>query len=226
MVQRYNPDYVMHAARFAPFAREAENGEFVKFSDYENLVSELASSRQINAQTLQVKLTMAETIKELTDRTERLSGMLTESRVATKSAEERADALEVRLRNALTSEQEAIQRAHAANQTADALAVEGIELRHIAERIVNALYAAGYEPEENSLHPWKSLIFDAEKALNTPATDAALAAIKAQGVEKFAAWASEQESMASDSGDKKEARIYCQVEARAKHFAKQMLEAK
>ncbi|MDX7085918.1 hypothetical protein SJ435_26405, partial [Serratia marcescens] len=29
-----------------------------------------------------------------------------------------------------------------------------------------------------------SLIFDAEKALNTPATDAALAAIQAQGVEK------------------------------------------
>ncbi|MGS3276409.1 hypothetical protein ACB284_29805, partial [Serratia marcescens] len=41
-----------------------------------------------------------------------------------------------------------------------------------------------YEPEENSLHPWKSLIFDAEKALNTPDTVAALAAIQAQGVEK------------------------------------------
>ncbi|HGE8491625.1 TPA: hypothetical protein ACGD7R_004382 [Serratia marcescens] len=66
----------------------------------------------------------------------------------------------------------------------DALAVESVELRHIAERIVNALYAAGYEPEENSLHPWKSLIFDAEKALKTRATDAALAAIEAQGVEK------------------------------------------
>jgi hypothetical protein len=88
------------------------------------------------------------------------------------------DALEVRLRNALSSEQEAIQRAHAANQTSDALAVESIGLRHIAERVVNALYAAGYEPEENSLHPWKSLIFDAEKALDTPATDAALAAIR------------------------------------------------
>lgn len=40
MVQRYNPDYVMHAARFAPFARENEHGEFVKFSDYEVLKSE------------------------------------------------------------------------------------------------------------------------------------------------------------------------------------------
>lgn len=92
--------------------------------------------------------------------------------------QKRADALEVRLRDSLSSEQEAIQRAHAANQTIDALAVESIGLRHIAERIVNALYAAGYEPEENSLHPWKSLIFDAEKALNTPANDAALAAIR------------------------------------------------
>jgi len=73
MVQRYNPDYVMHAARFAPFAREAEHGEFVKFSEYEALVSELASSRQINAQTLQVKLTMAETIKELTVRVNALA---------------------------------------------------------------------------------------------------------------------------------------------------------
>ncbi|MBH3155883.1 hypothetical protein I5P92_08840 [Serratia ureilytica] len=65
MVQRYNSDYVMHAARFAPFARENEHGEYVKFSAYEALVSELTSSRQINAQTLQVKLTIADTIKEL-----------------------------------------------------------------------------------------------------------------------------------------------------------------
>ncbi|MBN5183639.1 hypothetical protein JY469_23735 [Serratia marcescens] len=40
MVQRYNPDYVMHAARFEPFARENEHGEFVKFSDYEVLKAE------------------------------------------------------------------------------------------------------------------------------------------------------------------------------------------
>ncbi|MDP8733145.1 hypothetical protein QZP90_06380 [Serratia marcescens] len=73
MVQRYNPDYIMHAARFAPFARENEHGEFVKFSDYEALVSELASIRQLNAQTLQVKLTMAETIKEQTDRVNALA---------------------------------------------------------------------------------------------------------------------------------------------------------
>ncbi|WP_260515049.1 MULTISPECIES: hypothetical protein [unclassified Serratia (in: enterobacteria)] len=38
------------------------------------------------------------------------------------------DALEVRLRNALSSEQESIQRDHAANQTIDALAVENAAL--------------------------------------------------------------------------------------------------
>ncbi|MDR8492022.1 hypothetical protein OSC18_21270 [Serratia nevei] len=79
--------------------------------------------------------------------------------------------------SALKAERDAQQK------RANALAVESVELRHIAERIVNALYAAGYEPEENSLHPWKSLIFDAEKALETPATDAALAAIQAQAIE-------------------------------------------
>ncbi|MGQ6073435.1 hypothetical protein ACUNGP_26670, partial [Serratia sp. IR-2025] len=62
---------------------------------YEALKEKCDRLEQINAQTLQVKLAMAETIKELTDRAERLSGMLTESRVATKSAEERADALAV-----------------------------------------------------------------------------------------------------------------------------------
>ncbi|MEL5245432.1 hypothetical protein PTR67_10195 [Serratia nevei] len=78
--------------------------------------------------------------------------------------------------SALEAERDAQQK------RADVLAMESVELRHIAERIVNALYAAGYEPEENSLHPWKSLIFDAEKALNTPATDAALAAIEARSI--------------------------------------------
>lgn len=50
MVQRYNPDYVMHAARFAPFARENEHGEFVKFSDYEVLKAERdALADRVNA---------------------------------------------------------------------------------------------------------------------------------------------------------------------------------
>jgi len=127
MVQRYNPDYVMHAARFAPFARENEHGEYVKFSDYEALVSELASIRQINAQTLQVKLTMAETIKELTNRV-------------------------------------------------NALAVENQALKSSVDLIASA-YTEG-EPAGFEI--------DRARHIETPATDAALAAIQAQGVEKFA----------------------------------------
>lgn len=50
--------------------------------------------------------------------------------------------------------------------------------------------------------------------------------IEAQGVEKFATWALEQQSFALEAGDKKEARIYCHVSARAKHFAKSLLEGK
>ncbi|HAU4319378.1 TPA: hypothetical protein F6U59_07350 [Serratia marcescens] len=64
MVQRYNPDYVMHAARFAPFAREAEHGEFVKFSDYEALKAD-RDAQQKRADALAV-------------RNERLTAFLTE----------------------------------------------------------------------------------------------------------------------------------------------------
>lgn len=129
MVQRYNPDYVMHAARFEPFARENEHGEFVKFSDYEALVSELASIRQINAQTLQVKLGMADTIKEL------------EGRV-------------------------------------NALAVENAALNKSLDDVC--------ESYENGQSDLLSEAIDKAVNLPSPATDAALAAIQAQGVEKFA----------------------------------------
>ncbi|WP_213873270.1 hypothetical protein [Serratia marcescens] len=137
MVQRYNPDYVMHAARFAPFARENEHGEFVKFSDYEALVSELASSRQINAQTLLVKLTMADTIKALKERV-------------------------------------------------NALAVENSERGEIIERLIGIFTASGYHAMQNSYDPCSALLYDAFQAIRKPATSAALAAIEARGVEKFA----------------------------------------
>ncbi|WP_208093558.1 hypothetical protein [Serratia ureilytica] len=151
MVQRYNPDYVMHAARFAPFARENEHGEFVKFSDYEALVSELASSRQINAQTLQVKLTMAEAIKELTARV-----------------------------NALAVENAALKLSR------ETLAKNALET-------CNDVFSAGYHSP--ALHrglmestgnrntypnPISALVNEAVRELETPATDAALAAIRTE----------------------------------------------
>jgi len=104
------------------------------------------------------------------------------------------DALEVRLRNALSSEQEAIQRAHAANQTADALAVENAELKARSIKLFNLGYLHGHEStvegyfvdvHRNDIDTYHDdvvaeIIEDEDK---TPATDAALAAIQAQAVE-------------------------------------------
>lgn len=176
MVQRYNPDYVMHAARFAPFARENEHGEFVKFSDYEALVSELASSRQINAQTLQVKLTMADTIKELTDRVNAIYRQLSMSEAKCKGY---------------------FSDAAAALVKCDALAVENAELKSRSIKLFNLGYLRGHESTVEGyfvdIH-WSDIdtyhddvvaeIIEDED--ETPATEAALAAIQAQGVEMFA----------------------------------------
>ncbi|PYA03221.1 hypothetical protein [Serratia marcescens] len=146
MVQRYNPDYVMHAARFAPFAREAEHGEFVKFSDYEALVSELASSRQINAQTLQVKLGMADTIKEL------------EGRV-----------------NALAVENAALKSAITGKAYIDFVTSNGW---NPGMKTINGKFAGFMDAEID----FECMAYDHAKklidAVETPATDAALAAIR------------------------------------------------
>ncbi|ENN8392447.1 hypothetical protein ACAX60_000994 [Serratia marcescens] len=104
----------------------------------------------------------------------------------------------------------------------DALAVENAGFKHALSVILEHVDVTDKGQAGVVAMIANDELFNSE----TPATDAALAAIQAQGVEKFAAWASEQESMASDSSDKKEARIYCQVAARAKHFAKQLREAK
>ncbi len=132
-IKRFTPDYKMHAVRFEAFAREAEHGEFVKFSDYEALVSELASIRQINAQTLQVKLTMAESIKKLTDRV-------------------------------------------------NGLAVENAGFKHALSVILEHVDVTDKGPAGVVAMIANDELFNSE----TPATDAALAAIQAQGVENFA----------------------------------------
>ena len=109
--------------------------------------------------------------------------------------QKRADALEVRLRNALSSAQEAIQRAHAANQTADALAVENAALKSRSIKLFNLGYLRGHESTVEGyfvdVH-WCDIdtyhddvvaeIIEDEDG--TPSTSAALAAIQAQGVEK------------------------------------------
>ncbi|SOD33751.1 hypothetical protein SAMN06272783_2751 [Serratia sp. JKS296] len=44
-IKRFNPDYIMHAARFEPFAREAEHGEYVLFDAHQQVVSALKAER-------------------------------------------------------------------------------------------------------------------------------------------------------------------------------------
>ncbi|HIE5440247.1 TPA: hypothetical protein ACXNQ3_001360 [Serratia marcescens] len=153
-IKRFTPDYKMHAVRFEAFAREAEHGEFVKFSDYEALVSELASIRQINAQTLQVKLTMAETIKEQTDRV-----------------------------NALAVENAALKSAITGKAYIDFVTSNGW---NPGMKTINGKFAGFMDAEID----FGCMAYDHAKklidAVETPATDAALAAIEARGVEKAA----------------------------------------
>ncbi|HGE8495743.1 TPA: hypothetical protein ACKPX5_001576 [Serratia marcescens] len=109
--------------------------------------------------------------------------------------EDERDALEVRLRNALTSEQEAIQRAHAANQTADALAVE------------NACLVKAINDHKNSTHFCERCGEDDPCATDDvcsvlrgiPDTDSAIASIEAR------VWAEAKDlaksAISSDSAD-------------------------
>lgn len=69
----------------------------------------------------------------------------------------------------------------------EALAVDNAALREVVERMVNQFAMSGISPEEKSINPAKSLMFDAKSALFMPATDAFLAEVRAQGVELFAA---------------------------------------
>ncbi|EMH4919839.1 hypothetical protein RGP44_002917 [Serratia marcescens] len=115
-IKRFNPDYIMHAARFEPFARETEHGEFVRFEDHQQVVSALEAER-------------------------------------------------------------------------DALAVENAALKDVfgpGEAVVNFLsIALRYTKYDCIDLPDEALAFNMSLP-ETPATDTALAAIQAQGVEKFA----------------------------------------
>ncbi|MEL5228186.1 hypothetical protein [Serratia nevei] len=166
MVQRYNPDYVMHAARFEPFARENEHGEFVKFSDYEALVSELASIRQINAQTLQVKLTMAEAIKELTARVNALAvenAALNESLDSICNAynEEMTDLLDIAVKMAVKLQTPATDAALAAIQAqakAEAIEQLAIQLEQLPDDAFDVLSdAAEFETYQEEHHTFVSI---------------------------------------------------------------------
>ncbi|HEI9833964.1 TPA: hypothetical protein SLN39_000975 [Serratia marcescens] len=150
MVQRYNPDYVMHAARFAPFARENEHGEFVKFSDYEVLKAE---------------------------------------------------------RDALADR-------------ADALAVENAGFKHALSVILEHVDVTDKGQAGVVAMIANDELFNSE----TPATDAALAAIQAQGVEKFSDFLGKQYQC--EKANTAKGKAYKHVVFLACRFARELREAK
>ncbi|MET5152011.1 hypothetical protein [Serratia marcescens] len=121
MIQRFNPDYKMHAVRFEAFAREAEHGELVRFDAHQQVVSAIETERD------------------------------------------------------------------AQQKRADALAVENAAMRSVIDAAIgvanNSSGIAGWHLN-GEIADWEEIL--PELNIETPATDAALAAIQAHGVEKFA----------------------------------------
>lgn len=117
-IKRFTPDYIMHAARFEPFAREAEHGEYVLFDAHQQVVSALKAERD------------------------------------------------------------------AQQKRADELAVENAAMRHAITFATapDMWIDKGYNHFEYRYQEWYVDVLNASAEI--PATDAALAAIQAQGVEK------------------------------------------
>ncbi|HCO1260264.1 TPA: hypothetical protein N7L06_001469 [Escherichia coli] len=68
----------------------------------------------------------------------------------------------------------------------EALAVDNAALREVVERMINQFAMSGISPEERSINPAKSLMFDAKSALFMPATDAFLAEVLASELDSLA----------------------------------------
>ncbi|MBK4771005.1 MAG: hypothetical protein FT726_15360 [Pantoea sp. Morm] len=65
----------------------------------------------------------------------------------------------------------------------DQLAAENPISCNIIGRLIGQYSAAGYHAVQNSINPAESLLYDALQALKTPATDAYLNAVRAEGIE-------------------------------------------
>lgn len=79
MIKRFNPDFSLSISHELAYMRETPEGGYVAHGDYATLFSELELVRaerdrlqQLNEQTLQVKLQMAATIKEQSERADAL----------------------------------------------------------------------------------------------------------------------------------------------------------
>ncbi|KDU15000.1 putative gp43 [Escherichia coli 3-105-05_S3_C3] len=67
-----------------------------------------------------------------------------------------------------------------AHEKFSALAAENVALREVVERMINQFAMSGISPEEKSINPAASLMFDAKSALSMSATDAFTAEIRAE----------------------------------------------
>ena len=100
--------------------------------------------------------------------------------------EQKLTDMAVQLANAESKCRELAAENEKRNTHSEALAVDNAALREVVERMVNQFAMSGISPEEKSINPAKSLMFDAKSALFMPATDAFLAEVRAQGVEACA----------------------------------------
>ena len=98
----------------------------------------------------------------------------------------RSTNMAVQLANAESKCRELAAENEKRNTHSEALAVDNAALREVVERMVNQFAMSGISPEEKSINPAKSLMFDAKSALFMPATAAYLAEVRAKGVEMAA----------------------------------------
>lgn len=99
--------------------------------------------------------------------------------------EQKLTDMAVQLANAESKCRELAAENEKRNTHSEALAVDNAALREVVERMVNQFAMSGISPEEKSINPAKSLMFDAKSALFMPATDAFLAEVRAQAIESL-----------------------------------------
>ncbi|HHS6265124.1 DUF551 domain-containing protein [Escherichia coli] len=92
----------------------------------------------------------------------------------------RANALAEDQQKAIESIKQADSAVKLAHEKFSALAAENAALREVVERMINQFAMSGISPEEKSINPAASLMFDAKSALSMPATDAFTAEIRAE----------------------------------------------
>lgn len=92
----------------------------------------------------------------------------------------RANALAEDHQRAIESIKQADSAVKLAHEKFSALAAENAALREVVERMINQFAMSGISPEEKSINPAASLMFDAKSALSMSATDAFTAEIRAE----------------------------------------------